>query len=89
MPTMRGTFIFSAVIVGGTALAIPLLTRSNTVTMARLFAIGIVALSLVPLIGLAGQVSLASGASPGIGAITMAHLGVGGNAPRHPLGVRV
>ena len=79
MPTMRGTFIFSAVIVGGTALAIPLLTRSNTVTMARLFGIGIVALSMVPLIGLAGQVSLAQWSLAGLGAITMAHLGVGGS----------
>ncbi len=83
MPTMRGTFIFSAVIVGGTALAIPLLTRSNTVTMARLFGIGIVALSMVPLIGLAGQVSLAQWSLAGLGAITMAHLGVGGT----PLGI--
>jgi branched-chain amino acid transport system permease protein len=83
MPTMRGTFIFSAVIVAGSALAIPLLTRSNTVTMARLFGIGIVALSMVPLIGLAGQVSLAQWSLAGLGAITMAHLGVGGT----PLGI--
>ena len=88
MPTMRGTFIFSAVIVAGTALAIPLLTRSNTVTMARLFGIGIVALSMVPLIGLAGQVSLAQWSLAGLGAITMAHLGVGGTPARHLLGVR-
>jgi branched-chain amino acid transport system permease protein len=78
MPTMRGTFIFSTVCVVGTALAIPLLTRSNTVTMARLFGIGIVALALVPLIGLAGQVSLAHWALAGVGAVTMAHMGAGG-----------
>ncbi|MGH8977394.1 MAG: ABC transporter permease subunit, partial [Acidimicrobiia bacterium] len=78
MPTMRGTFIFSTVCIVGTALAIPLLTRSNTVTMARLFGIGIVALALVPLIGLAGQVSLAHWALAGVGAVTMAHLGTGG-----------
>ena len=78
MPTMRGTFIFSTVCVVGTALAIPLLTRSNTVTMARLFGIGIVALALVPLVGLAGQVSLAHWALAGVGAVTMAHMGAGG-----------
>jgi branched-chain amino acid transport system permease protein len=79
MPTMKGTFVFSAVVVAGAALAIPLLTRSNTVTMARLFGIGIVALALVPLIGLAGQVSLAHWALAGVGAVTMAHLGAGGS----------
>ena len=59
MPTMRGTLIFSVVIVGGTALAIPLLTPVQHGRRWRsLFGIGIVALSLVPLIGLAGQISL-------------------------------
>jgi branched-chain amino acid transport system permease protein len=43
------------------------------------FALGIVALSLVPLVGFAGQVSLAQLSFAGIGAVTMAHLGHGGN----------
>ena len=78
MPTMRGALTFAAVVVAGAALAIPLLTESNTVSMANLFGIGIVALSLVPLVGLAGQVSLMQWALAGIGAVTMAHLGAGG-----------
>ena len=51
--------------------------------MAQLFGYGIVALSMVPLIGFAGQVSLAQWSFAGIGAITMAHLGVGGT----PMGI--
>jgi branched-subunit amino acid ABC-type transport system permease component len=78
MPTMRGALTFAAVVVAGAAFAIPLLTESNTVSMANLFGIGIVALSLVPLVGLAGQVSLMQWALAGIGAVTMAHLGAGG-----------
>ena len=83
LPTMRGACIFAFVAIAGAALAIPLLTRANTVTMAQLFGYGIVALSMVPLIGLAGQVSLAQWSFAGIGAITVAHLGVGGT----PMGI--
>jgi branched-chain amino acid transport system permease protein len=79
MPTMRGAAIFAAVCVAGSVIAMPLLTRSNTVTMTRLFGIGIVALSMVPLIGFAGQVSLAQWSLAGVGAVVMAHLGVGGS----------
>jgi branched-chain amino acid transport system permease protein len=80
MPTMKGTFVFAASAIALAAFSIPLLTRANTITMARLFGIGIVALSMVPIIGLAGQVSLAQWSLAGIGAVTMAHLGVGGSA---------
>ena len=89
MPTMRGTLIFAAVVVAGAALAIPLLTRiEHGHAWRELFGIGIVALSMVPLIGLAGQVSLAQWALAGIGAVTMAHLGVGRHADGARLGVR-
>ena len=48
-----------------------------------MFSIGIVALSLVPLVGFAGQISLCQLSFAGIGALVMAHLGAGGN----PLGL--
>lgn len=83
MPSMRGALTFAVVVVGGTLLAVPLLTTANAVTMARMYGLAIVALSLVPLIGLAGQVSLAHWSLAGIGAITMAHLGTGGT----PMGI--
>lgn len=83
MPSMRGAITFAAVVVAGTALAIPLLTTANAVTMGRMYGLAIVALALVPLIGLAGQVSLAHWSLAGIGAVTMAHLGTGGS----PMGI--
>src|SRR5262245_46467981 len=79
MPTMRGALVFAAASIALAAFAIPLLTRANTLTMANLFGIGIIALSMVPLIGLAGQVSLAQWSLAGVGAVTMAHLGTGGS----------
>ena len=60
-------------------------TMDNTslLSYGKIFSIGIVALSLVPLVGFAGQISLCQLSFAGIGAIVMAHIGAGGN----PLGV--
>jgi len=55
----------------------------DLITYGQIFSIGIIALSLVPLVGLAGQISLAQLGFAGIGAVVMAHQGAGGN----PLGV--
>jgi branched-chain amino acid transport system permease protein len=79
MPTWRGVAMFSAIVVGGTFLALPLITNSNAISASKLFAYSIVALSLVPLIGLAGQVSLAQFSLAGIGAVAFANLGRGGS----------
>jgi len=79
MPTMRGTLMFAAVLVAGSAFIMGMLTRANTIDAAQVFALGIIALSLVPLVGFAGQVSLCQLSLAGIGAIVMAHLGTGGN----------
>ena len=60
MPTMRGALIFAAVVVAGAALAIPLLTRANTVTHgAASSASASSRCRWCRSIGLAGQVSLA------------------------------
>jgi branched-chain amino acid transport system permease protein len=83
MPSVRGALMFALAMVAGAALAIPLLTRANTITMTRLFCTAIIALSFMPLVGLAGQVSLAQSSFAGIGAIAMAHLGAGGS----PMGI--
>jgi branched-chain amino acid transport system permease protein len=79
MPSWRGALLFGAVVVGGAAMAIPLLTTADTITVARLFGTAIIALSLVPLVGLGGQVSLCQLSLAGIGGVTMAHLGHGGS----------
>ncbi len=79
MPSWRGSLLFAAIVVGSAAMAIPLLTKADTVTMARLFGTAILALSLVPLVGLAGQVSLCQLSLAGVGGVAMAHLGRGGS----------
>ncbi len=55
------------------------LSRPDLTGYAKIFSIGIVALSLVPLVGFAGQISLCQLSFAGIGAVVMAHLGAGGN----------
>ena len=62
---------------------LPLITNSNAISASKLFAYAIIALSLVPLIGLAGQVSLAQFSLAGVGAVAFANLGKGGS----PMGI--
>jgi branched-chain amino acid transport system permease protein len=82
-PTPRGALIFAAVVFGGAVAIAPMLNSADSITAARVFAFGLIILSFVPLIGFAGQVSLCQLSFAGIGAVTMAHLGQGGN----PLGL--
>jgi branched-chain amino acid transport system permease protein len=78
-PTMA-LALWGAVALIATATAITaLMTRSDMLTGAKVFALGIIALSFVPLVGYAGQISLAQLTFAGVGAITMAHLGDGGS----------
>lgn len=56
-----------------------MLTRSNTLLLLNGFTMAIVALSLVPLTGYAGQMSLAPLTFAGLGAIAMSKLPGGGN----------
>lgn len=79
MPSPRGALVFAGVVVlGGIAMAITLSTPDQLV-YGRLFPIGIIALSLVPLVGFGGQISLCQLSFAGIGGLTMAQLGDGGN----------
>ncbi len=79
VPSWNGALTFAAVVIGGSILAMPLLDRSDTLTFALLLGTAILALSLVPLVGLAGQVSLCQLSLAGIGGVTMANLGRGGS----------
>jgi branched-chain amino acid transport system permease protein len=82
-PSFAGTVAFGGFLVVGVVVISQWTTISHQIDLARVFALGIIALSLVPLVGFAGQVSLAQLSFAGIGAVTMAHLGANGN----PLGV--
>jgi branched-chain amino acid transport system permease protein len=70
-------------VIFGAAIMATTLNQVDQITYGQLFPIGIVALSLVPLLGFAGQISLAQLSFAGIGAVVMAHHGTGGD----PLGL--
>lgn len=55
------------------------LSQSEAQTLAQMFGLALIAASLVPLIGWAGQLSLCALSFAGIGAIVMAHHGAGGH----------
>jgi branched-chain amino acid transport system permease protein len=56
-----------------------ILSEADALRTAKIFGIGLIALSLVPLVGFAGQVSLCQMSFAAIGALVMAHQGHGGN----------
>ncbi len=79
MPSVRGGLTFAVAMVAlGVVLATTLSTPDQFV-YGKIFSIGIVALSLVPLVGFAGQISLCQLSFAGIGAVVMAHLGASGD----------
>jgi branched-chain amino acid transport system permease protein len=77
-PTWVGSFVACGGVLVATAVIASMVTDANALTLMRVFAIGIIALSLVPLVGYAGYISLCQMSFAGIGAIAMAHLGPGG-----------
>ena len=82
-PSMNGALLFAGAVLAGGVILATTLDEVDQITYGQIFAIGIIALSLVPLVGLAGQISLAQLSFAGIGAVVMAHHGAGGD----PIGV--
>jgi branched-chain amino acid transport system permease protein len=82
-PTRKGAALFAGLTLAFGLVLTTTLSRPDLTGYAKIFSIGIVALSLVPLVGFAGQISLCQLSFAGIGAVVMAHLGSGGN----PLGL--
>ena len=78
-PTRKGMIMFTGLVFAFGVVLATTLSRPDLSTYAKIFAVGIVALSLVPLVGFAGQISLCQLSFAGIGAVVMAHLGAGGN----------
>ena len=78
-PTWRGAGTFFVAIVAGSAMIGSILSRPDLEASVGLFGLAIVALSLVPLAGFAGQISLCQLTLAGIGAMMMGHFGVGGS----------
>lgn len=78
-PTVPGSLAFAVGVVAFGIVLATTLSQPDLITYGRMFSIGIIALSLVPLVGFAGQISLCQLSFAGIGAIVMGHLGTGGD----------
>ncbi len=75
LPGIRGSLAFAAVIVTFAVMLTTMLDEPDLITYGAMFAWGVIALSYVPLLGFAGQISLCQLSFAGIGAVAYAHLG--------------
>ena len=78
-PTIPGALAFAGSIAFIGVVLATTLSTPDLITYGRVFSIGIVALSLVPLVGFAGQISLCQLSFAGIGGVVMAHMGTNGD----------
>jgi branched-chain amino acid transport system permease protein len=79
MPIWTGAVVFSGAVMLAAVILATVVARPDVQTVASAFGIGIVALSMIPLIGFGGQISLCQLTFAGMGAVVMAHAGAGGN----------
>ena len=77
-PTYRGSLLAAILLLGAVAVIASLVTDADALQLSKVFGFAIIALSLVPLVGYAGQISLCQMSFAGIGAVVMAHHGTGG-----------
>ncbi|MEZ5382250.1 MAG: ABC transporter permease [Microthrixaceae bacterium] len=82
-PTGRGMAMLAVLVVVAGVVMATTLDTVDLITYGPIFSLGIVGLSLVPLVGFAGQISLAQLSFAGVGALTAAHHGGNGS----PLGL--
>jgi branched-chain amino acid transport system permease protein len=78
-PSWRGSLLTAGAFVGAGLYMAQILTDPDAVSVARIVALSIIGLSLVPLVGFGGQLSLCQMSFAGIGAVVMAHQGQGGS----------
>jgi branched-chain amino acid transport system permease protein len=78
-PSVPGMFMLASGVVIAAIVMVTTLDTTSLITYGQIFPLGIVALSLVPLVGYAGQISLAQLSFAGVGAIAAAHHGGGGS----------
>jgi len=79
MPSWKGSLAACGGLIGATAVIASMVTDSDALTLTRVFGVAVIALSLVPLVGYGGHISLCQMSFAGIGAVTMAHLGASGS----------
>ncbi|MER5756419.1 ABC transporter permease [Streptomyces sp. NPDC002088] len=89
LPTARGTLVFAGCVLLFAVFLATVLDSEELISYGPLFALGVVALSYVPLAGFAGQISLCQLGIAGIGAVVWGHLGEQGQLWALPVAVLV
>ncbi|WP_426573978.1 ABC transporter permease [Aquihabitans sp. McL0605] len=74
-PSWGGSLGLAAAVIAVTAMVAPLLSDSGLVSAGKVWGLALVGLSMVPLIGLCGQLSLSQLTFAGMGALAYTHLG--------------
>jgi branched-chain amino acid transport system permease protein len=77
-PAWTGSLLSAAAFVTAGVVAALIVSEPDAISVQRIVAVAIIGLSLVPLVGFAGQLSLCQMSFAGIGALLMAHHGQGG-----------
>jgi branched-chain amino acid transport system permease protein len=78
-PAWAGAGLTAAAFVAAGLVTAQVVSEPDAISIQRIVAVAIIGLSLVPLVGFAGQMSLCQMSFAGIGALVMAHHGVGGD----------
>ncbi|WP_410173475.1 ABC transporter permease subunit, partial [Frankia nepalensis] len=78
-PTWAGTGVFAAAVAFGAVIAATTLAKADLYSSTALWGLAIVGLSMVPLVGYAGRISLCQLSFAGIGAAVVSHAGGGSN----------
>jgi branched-chain amino acid transport system permease protein len=78
-PSWRGTAIFGVAVIAGTVMLATVVSTSDLFSLNRVWGLAIIGLSLIPLVGFAGRLSLCQMTFAGIGAAVVGHLGAHGN----------
>ncbi len=78
-PNRSGMVLLAGCVVIAGIVMTTTLDTVSLITYGPVFSLGIVALSLIPLVGFAGQISLAQLSFAGVGALAVAHHGQGGS----------
>lgn len=79
VPTWRGGSTMAVIIVVGAAMMTAVLSKSDLLSVSRMWGLGIIGLSLIPLVGYAGQISLCQLSFAAIGMIVVGHAGAHGS----------
>ena len=75
VPTWRGTAIFAVSVVLFSVMVATVVGQSDLYSLDRVWGLAIVGLSLIPVVGYAGRLSLCQMTFAGIGAVVVGHLG--------------